>query len=90
MARVVYVQEKASHAGCGCLASILLLWLVFLKSFWRPLLVVFLVLFIWHWLKQTIFKKHQQDFYQISSPYAQDTIRTVKEAEGIDGDEKIK
>lgn len=47
MAQKVTVVKTSSGQGCGCLALILLVSLVFLKTFWRPLLVVSSLLLAW-------------------------------------------
>ncbi|MGT2667158.1 hypothetical protein ACVRYP_07605 [Streptococcus rifensis] len=87
MARVVYVQRNASNAGCGCLAILLLLGLVFLKSFWRPLLIVILLVVIWNWLKQFFSPENREDDSQGIAPIPPDRSRTIKEADVIEDDQ---
>ncbi|MGT2785542.1 hypothetical protein [Streptococcus merionis] len=98
MARIVYVNRKASNTGCGCLAIGLLLGLVFLKSFWRPILVILLVMLIWGWLKQLLApdKRSEKGVSWTEESGFQDYPqdfgelgRRIKDAEVIEGDDDV-
>ncbi|MEY8461864.1 hypothetical protein [Streptococcus merionis] len=98
MARIVYVNRKASNTGCGCLAIGLLLGLVFLKSFWRPILATLLVVLIWGWIKQLLApdKRSEKGVSWTEEPDFQDyhqdfgePRRTIKDAEVIEGDDDV-
>ncbi|MET3557070.1 glucan phosphoethanolaminetransferase (alkaline phosphatase superfamily) [Streptococcus rupicaprae] len=94
MSRTVYFSTRQQHGGCGCLALGLILGLLFLKSFWRPLLLFFLLVTVVGWIraffvpkKTTTFQKEQTYFEDSANPYGYPyQSRKRKEADVIEED----
>lgn len=95
MSRVVYISNQKQQNGCGCLALILLLALAFLKTFWRPLLIFFLVLTVVGWLRAifaNLRSNHDQgNLFDTDGHYKSYSNRSrPKETDVIEGEFKEK
>ncbi|MGT2756988.1 hypothetical protein [Streptococcus ovuberis] len=77
MSRTVYFSTRQQQGGCGCLAFGLILGLLVLKSFWRPVLLFLLVVTVSGWIRSVVISQKSQSFYE-EQTYFEDEVGSYK------------